>query len=143
MQGALGFPDALRSADAGGGWDQAAAAYTEVSALPCSWVFGNGDLSVGTLRWLPGGGWAARQAAATPSVPQAAQPVALAGLVDQDAAFVRCAENDDGCWLDLVVGGNWVQLSVAPEKAGIPPLGVDRRTAILAMGAQVVANLRA
>ncbi|MCU1407524.1 MAG: hypothetical protein JWQ43_3827 [Glaciihabitans sp.] len=142
VQTALGVPEPVFTTTGGGGWSQSSAAFHTAGILPCTWVLGNADIGVGSLSWLSGGSWAALDATATPSVPQGAQPVTVPGLDASDTAYIRCATNDDGCWVDLLVGGNWIQATVFPAEPGSPTLSVDRRTAAIQLAAQIVATVR-
>jgi hypothetical protein len=96
-----------------GGWSVWAGAADETGGLGCGWQ----ELSErstpidGWLSWLPAGEWAADRLLPITSYPTAVSPVVVANLAPDDDAFIRC---DDGtepyCVVDLIIGGNWVQL---------------------------------
>jgi len=142
VQAVLGTDEPLRTGTGGGGWSQYAAAFTDTGSLPCSWLVGNGDLDVGTLRWLPGGKWAALDAVSLATVPSTAEVITVAGLEEGDQAFVRCIPGDEECWIDLIVGGNWIQVSVSREYSGSPAITVDRRSAAVGIAETIVATIR-
>lgn len=142
VQAALGTDAELRTGKGGGGWSQYAAAFTDTGSLPCTWLVGNGDLDVGTLRWLPGGEWAALDAVTLALMPSTAEQVTVAGLEDGDQAYVRCIPGDEECWIDLIVGGNWIQVSVSREYPGSPVITVDRRSAAVNIAETIITTIR-
>lgn len=70
---------------------------------------------LGTVSVLPGGAWA-WESVQDQLIEEA---VTIAGA---DAATIRCSPADDGCVVDLVLGGDWIRVGVLPE-AGDPRAG--------------------
>ncbi len=124
-----------------GPWTIGAQAERDVNSHGgCFLAAGNTGGGYGFMDWLPGGQWAEQQAqAATPSE----VPVTVPGLPAGDtAAEFHDFEND--LTLDLVIGGNWVELSIPPAETDglIPKATVNRKVAILTLAADVETTVR-
>jgi hypothetical protein len=104
----------------------------------CFFTAGNTGGGYGFMYWLPGGQWAEQQAqAATPSETAVTVPGLPAG---DSAAEFKDFEND--LTLDLVIGGNWVELQVDPKDPSIPQSSIKRTAAILTLAADVEKTVR-
>lgn len=124
-----------------GGWSLEASAGKNAHERSCLWTYPDGDTAVMALDAMPGGAWALSAATPFMTAPSAPTEVDVTGLADSDAAFMRCAAHQDGCVLDLAVGGNWVEVQVASSSdtglAKIPAM----KAKLLKVGAAIVANL--
>jgi len=89
-----------------GGWSIWAGARVESGADSCSWVTAD-EYSVGSIDWLPAGAWAAEHTLPVTTAPEGPVAVTVDGLAVSDSAYLRCGSY---CTVDLVVGGNWVQI---------------------------------
>ena len=124
-----------------GPWSIANEAQQEVDAsLGCFFTAGSSGGGYGFLYWLPGGEWAEKQAVAATS---SERPLAIAGLHDSDSAagFVN---DEKGHVADILVGGNWVQISLSTgtDLEGLPPESVKTDTALATLVQDVENNLR-
>lgn len=94
-------------------------------------VLGGG---IGTLSVLREGEWAWAEAQSLVD----STPITIAGLAEGDEAWLRCSTSDAGCVLDLVLGGNWIEVYLWDNV-----FGFDRRVAVQEIAATVVANVGA
>jgi hypothetical protein len=101
--------------------------------VPCTW----GPVE---LFRLSGGSWAWKETQKLTRVPTAieAEPVTLEGLGEGEGAWMSCTEADAECLLDVVIGGDWLELHAVPGSGAADPRG-----ALMDLGALVVASLRA
>ena len=110
--------------DVGFRWDGPRAgqylyALEQTGALRCSLAFAGSDSALGTVSMLPSGRWAF-EASLPEWMAAGAQPVELAGL-PPGSAVRRCEDPADWCRIDVIVGGDWMQVSVIPS----PPYTLD------------------
>jgi len=101
-----------------GGVSLDSTARTELEALWCLYPITDTDDAVGTLTWLPGGEWAWNEASQFDLPGGEPTPLDVAGLIadDGDGAWTRCS--GDTCEVDLVVGHNWINFSLASSNSG-------------------------
>lgn len=129
----LAGPFEVRGRD-GGGWSLRGAAITTDDSPKCMIAFEFADAGIGAISTLVGGEWAAAEAQAIVG----STPLTVAGLSADDEAWLRCGPSDAWCVVDLVIGGNWIEVHLWEDEAGAP---LDRRTAIQSIAATVVANV--
>jgi hypothetical protein len=149
VAGDLGITDAgIRFTTDDGGWSIREATRAEADAVGCQFEYG--DNVVGNVLWLRGGAWA-HDAALAASDPGWGAPTStsIAGLASGDHAQIRCNAPDPAaeefapvCTVDLLLGGNWLQVVIAPYP-GVLPETTDPRTAALAVTAQLVGGYNA
>ena len=135
---ALGTSASLFADSASGGWSLMAGATENAGVGGCLWGFPDWE-GLGGIRSLAGGAWAwneARPALTTPGPPEA---LTIAGLEAGDQAWIRCAPANTTCVADLVIGGNWIEFHLWPDRRLVT---VDLRTAATAIAEGVVATLR-
>lgn len=143
VQSILGISDPLEnSSGGGGGWSQGGGAVEDSSAGGCGWFFVGEDRLAGGIASLPGGAWAAAEARAAGVAPYAPEDLVLTGLVEGETAYIRCTPGDQECYVDITIGGNWVQLVVYAEESGGALASVNRRTGVTAIAESVLARLR-
>ena len=118
----------------GGGWSLFAGASAIDRSPSCFWAFEFADAGIGSLKVLRGGEWAWAEAREIVG----SAPIAVAGLGADDEAWLRCGAGDSWCVVDLMLGGNWLELYLTDEDPGEP---FDRRTVIQSIAATVVANV--
>ncbi len=122
-----------------GGWSIWAAATDESGGGSggCSWSNPDSEYSDGALKWLPAGAWAAEKMLPKTTYPTAVSSVSVANLAEDDEAFVRCADDESYCVVDLIIGGNWIQATgfASPDSA----LSAQERA--IALAAAVAANV--
>ena len=107
----------------------------EINGSPaCFFRFALDDGGLGSLYVLRGGEWAWAEAQTIVG----ATPITVAGLGADDEAWLRCGPADAWCVVDLMLGGNWIELYLTPIQTEDP---FDRRTAVQAIAATVVANV--
>lgn len=129
-----------------GGWSIEAAARENADAVGCLFQYAGEDSVAGQVNWLRGGGWAydAGVAASGWGTPAAAP---IAGLASGDRAMIRCTDpstSEEGgtvCTVDLELGGNWIQVVVAPYPG--EHATADVRTASLAIATHLVSGYNA
>lgn len=110
VQSALALTNEPSVHKPGGGWSMWAGATVESGGGRCSWSANDEETYYGGLSWLPGGAWAAEKLLPSTTNPSGVTPVAIPDLATSDKAFLRCADDDSHCVVDLVIGGNWVQV---------------------------------
>jgi hypothetical protein len=110
VQSALALTNEPSVYKPGGGWSMWAGATVESGGGRCSWSANDEETYDGGLSWLPGGAWAAEKLLPGTTNPSGVTPVAIPDLATSDKAFLRCADDDSHCVVDLVIGGNWVQV---------------------------------
>lgn len=138
------------SVDPIGGVSFDSAARTNADAVGCVFQYTGEDESVGQVHWLRGGSWAYdRSLAAVPAGWGVLGPATIAGLAAGDRAQIRCIDPTAGdeesvmsCAVDLVLGGNWIQVLVEPSQYD-PYLTANPRTAALAIATQLVSAFNA
>lgn len=118
----------------GGGWSLRAGAQTIDGSPSCFWAFQFADAGIGTLKVLRGGEWAAGEAQDIIG----AASITVAGLPDGDEARLRCGPADEWCVVDLVLGGNWLEISLWEDDPSAP---IDQRAVIQSIAATIVANV--
>ena len=133
-----------------GGWSIQEAARANADAVGCLFQYADSDNTVGQVTWLRGGAWA-HDAAIAASNPGWGAPTAapLAGLASGDSATIRCNAPDPAaeeftpvCTVDLLLGGNWLQVVVSPDP-GDDHITADPRAAALAVAAHLVSGFNA
>jgi hypothetical protein len=133
-----------------GGWSIQAAAKQTANAVGCLFQYTDEDNLVGEVTWLRGGSWAhdAFIAASDPGWGTPA-PASIAGLAAGDSATVRCNAPDPAaeefapvCAVDLLLGGNWLQVVISPDP-GDDRISATPRAAALAVAAHLVAGFNA
>lgn len=135
LQSATGLSVPLTTSGfGGGGWSLRGGAAAIDGSPSCFWSFAGADAGIGTLEVLRGGAWAWAEAREIVG----STAITVAGLGDADEAWLRCGTGDVWCVVDLILGGNWVQLHLWEDDPGEP---LDRRTAIQHIAAIVVANV--
>lgn len=143
VQAAIATATPLVSGRPFGGWSLGAGARENAGDGNCHWGPADADVAIGTLDWIPGGGWAVDEiAAADAGSPWALATARIPGLTPQEHAITRCITGDEECFVDFDLGGNLVEVSVLREDLGSPSVGLDRRLAAVAIATAVVANLR-
>jgi hypothetical protein len=127
-----------------GGWSLGAGARENASAAGCIYTFEGSMAGVGSIDTLPAGAWAWREVRPLISTPAAPERVEIALLGDGDEAWVRCTADGHSCFLDLVVGGNWVQLQAwdTEGESDAARVTVEPRAGILRLGEAVLGELR-
>ena len=118
----------------GGGWSLVAGAFEIDGSPQCFWAFEFADAGIGTLDVIRGGEWAWSEAREIVG----SAPITVAGLAEGDEAWLRCGPADAWCVVDLVLGGNWLELHLNDDEFGEP---FDRRAAIQSIAATIVANV--
>lgn len=135
LQASTGLTTPLATYRAGGGgWSLRGGAEVIDGSPSCFWAFEFADAGIGTLDVLRGGAWAWAEAQEIVG----SAPITVAGLDAGDGAWLRCGPSDAWCVVDLVLGGNWIELHLWEDDPGEP---LDRRTAIQSIAATVVANV--
>jgi hypothetical protein len=89
-------------------WD---AAQDGLHDHPCTWK--SGGIKFGALNWIPAGAWAWKEAQTHSLIYGPAKPLVVTGLHSGDGAWVRCNTAQNACITDLVIGGNWIEASLA------------------------------
>ena len=121
-------------ASVGGGWSLWAGAEVIDDSPSCSLAFEGYEYGIGTLNVLRGGEWAWDEARTLVT----STPVTVAGLGADDEAWLRCGPADAWCIVDLLLGGNWLELYLYEDDFGG---AFDQRAAAEAITAEVVANV--
>jgi len=133
-----------------GGWSIQAAARENANAVGCLFQYADADNTVGQVTWLRGGAWA-HDAAIAASAPGWGTPAAapIAGLAAGDSAKIRCTAADPtaeeyapNCTVDLLLGGNWLQVVIGPDPGDVH-ITADVRAAALAVAAHLVSGYNA
>ncbi|MEO6115775.1 MAG: hypothetical protein ABIP33_05270, partial [Pseudolysinimonas sp.] len=133
-----------------GGWSLREGAQANANAVGCLFQYADSDNTVGQVTWLRGGAWAhdAAIAASNPGWGSPA-PAAIAGLAADDSATIRCNAPDPAaeeytpvCTVDLLLGGNWLQVVISPDP-GDDHLTATPRAAALAVAAHLVSGFNA
>lgn len=141
VQSALGVADSLVATTAAGGWSLRAGADVNAAIVDCHWSYSDADAGVGGIRVLPAGLWAWNEALPALTIPAAPAPLALTGLDSGDEAWIRCAPANAECTVDLIIGGNWIELDVGLDE-GFGRVTVDRQLGATAIAQAVVTSLR-
>jgi len=146
VKGALGLPYDLMTSH-GDGYATAATVSQQQSGDSCAWTSATDDHDgyVGGLAFLRGGAWAWSKAKQLTSALGTRQVLDLPGLTSKDQAWVRCDAAHTSCVADLVVGGNWLELTLALSKQSVAGYGiptVDRLAAITTLATDAVAVIR-
>ena len=100
---------------------------------PCTWK--SGGIKFGSLNWIPAGAWAWKEAQTHSLIYGPAKPLVVTGLHAGDGAWVRCNTSQTACISDLVIGGNWIEASLA--KTG----SASKLPAITSIANAIVAKL--
>ncbi len=129
----LSTPFEVRARD-GGGWSLLASAEVINDSAFCFMAFAGADAGVGSIKVMRGGEWAFTEAQSLVST----TPFTVAGLGADDAASLRCGPADSWCIVDLLLGGNWIEVYVWEDDPGAP---LDRRAAAQSIAAEIVANV--
>ena len=133
-----------------GGWSIQAAARDEANAVGCLFQYADEDNTAGQVTWLRGGAWA-HDAAIAASAPGWGTPASapIAGLAAGDHAQIRCNAADPAaeeftpvCTVDLLLGGNWLQVVTEPNPGDLH-FTADPRAAALAVAAHLVSGYNA
>jgi len=112
------------------------------SSAFCPWAAGSGNPSAASSlfhTWLPAGEWAWEEERGRAS--DEYSPIEVPGLVDDDAAFLRCPDPVGACSVDVIVGGNWLRFGAAQDEYVEVPIA-DKPVALTALGELAVATLR-
>lgn len=139
VQASLGIGVPLVATTAAGGWSIEAGAEDNWQGPACHWSFLDADAGVGGLTTLVAGKWAWDEAREFLTVPSTPVAVLIAGLDAGDEAWLRCDAADSTCLVDLVIGGNWIQVYVWPDD--VMGLAYDKRDGALAIAERIVANI--
>ncbi len=137
VQSALGISEPVVASVGGGGWSLQAGARENWGGPHCYWSFVGADAGVGSLSTIRGGAWAWNEVSSTLTFPSTPASAAIAGLAPGDEAWLRCAAADEYCVIDLIIGGNWVEVHIWRDAGP----SVDKRAGALAVGAAIVATL--
>ena len=133
-----------------GGWSLQAAARENANAVGCLFQYAGDDSIAGQVTWLRGGAWA-HDAAIAASNPGwgTPTPASIAGLAAGDRATVRCNAPDPSaeeytpvCTVDLLLGGNWLQVVIEPNPGDLH-FTAEPRAAALGVAAQLVSGFNA
>lgn len=138
------------SVDPIGGVGFDSTARTNADAVGCEFQYTGQDESVGQVHWLRGGSWAYdRSLAAVPAGWGVLGPATIAGLAAGDRAKIRCNAPDPAaeefapvCAVDLLLGGNWIQVLIEPSPYD-PYFTANPRSAALAIAAHLVSGFNA
>jgi hypothetical protein len=146
VKAALGLPYDLMSSH-GDGYVFATTAAVMSLGDSCSWTSATDDHDgvVGSIEMQRAGAWALAKSQALPLALGTPQELQLAGLHGGDEAWVRCDDQHRSCLADVMVGGNWIELSLFDGGATDQGYGsptVDRLTAITTLAGQVVTAVR-
>ena len=101
---------------------------------PC--VFTSGTTTQAAISWIPGGAWAWNEDKSQTLANAPLQPLHVAGEQSGDTAAIRCAASDASCTVDLVLGGNWIELTVPSTSTA-----ANKRTAATKIAAAIVGTL--
>ena len=138
MSTALGM-DLVSGTPHAGGWSIQAAAQANFGTLQCLWYPHASDRPVSFLTALPGGVWAWEAAAPVLTIPSVPAALDVPGLAEDDEAWIRCAEADTSCVVDLILGNDWIEFRVFNEDpANVTVL--DPRGSAAAIAAAIVAG---
>jgi len=138
------------NAEPAGGWSIEAAARAQVDAIGCLFQYPDNDSVVGEVNWLRGGAWAYDRGIAAVGVGWGTPaPTSIASLASGDRAEIGCTDPSLGdeesaniCTVDLLLGGNWIQVIIEPSNLD-DYVTVDVRTAALAVASQLVSAFNA
>ena len=101
---------------------------------PC--IFTAGGATVAQLAWLPGGAWAWAEDKTQTLADAPLQSLQLTGLGVHGGAWIRCAAAGASCVVDLVIGGDWIEVEVPSTS-----VAANKRTAATALAQAVVTKL--
>lgn len=118
----------------------ATGAYQRLGSAKCAWLARGTFYSAGSMTALPGGAWAWAEARSRFTAPSALAPVTIPRLRPGDEAFVRCDVPHRQCYLDLIIGGNWISLYANPEE-GSGLVRADRRAALIFIANEIAWRL--
>lgn len=126
----------------GGGWSNWAGARVESGGIACGWQTID-DATAGRVETLPAGEWAARATLPGYTVPSVPAPFAVEGLGPDDEAFLRCGaiESYSVCVVDVIIGGNWVQIDAFGADQGVHT-DLDARGMAEVLATAVAAGIR-
>jgi hypothetical protein len=110
------------------------AAQDSLKDHPC--IFTSGSATVAQVAWLPGGAWAWAEDKTQTLADAPLQTLHLTGLGVHGGAWIRCAANDASCIVDLVLGGDWIEVAVPATSTA-----ADKRSAVTALAQAVVTEL--
>jgi hypothetical protein len=116
------------------------ASWWSASAANCPWITADMVGAGGGHRWLPGGAWA-WEATLEQAQPGRYEPLAVPGLMPDDAAFIDCPVPDGDCTVDLTIGHNWIQIGLSRDKWTMNPVA-DKRGVLEQLAALAVVTLR-
>jgi hypothetical protein len=77
---------------------------------PCSFM--TGVKTQARISWIPGGAWAWNENKTQTLAEAPLQNLQLTGEGPNDSASLRCAAANASCTVDLVLGGNWIEVTV-------------------------------
>jgi hypothetical protein len=105
-------------------WDgprvgQTTYAADEVGSVRCWIAFAGSDAAVGSVHVLPSGAWAFDELR-DDWIAAGAVPVEFAGFPG-GSALRQCDDPADRCRVDVVVDGDWMQVSILPPPPGTGP----------------------
>ncbi|MCU1416752.1 MAG: hypothetical protein JWP32_926 [Schumannella sp.] len=110
-------------------------ARSRVGAVVCAWLVDGADIA--SMITLPGGAWAWPEARPLLTRPGALRPLSIPSLRPGDEAYLRCDASRQDCFVDLIVGGNWISLHAGPDFVG-RMYRADRGDALTAIARQIV-----
>lgn len=137
ISAALGIEKAYSGEPHAGGWSIEAAAKANFGTVQCVWHAEDPEDAVGFLTALPGGVWAWKQVASALTKPATPVTMDLAGLAVGDEAWVRCADADTRCVVDLILGSDWIEFSVWVGDSESTS-ALDVRTGVTAIATEIV-----
>jgi hypothetical protein len=77
---------------------------------PC--IFSSGTKTQAKISWIPGGAWAWNENKTQTLAEAPLQNLPLTGEGPNDSASLRCSASGTSCSVDLVLGGNWIEVTV-------------------------------
>ena len=110
------------------------AAQDSLKDHPCT--FTSGSTTVAQVAWLPGGAWAWAEDKTQTLADAPLQSLQLAGLGVHGGAWIRCAASDASCVVDLVLGGDWIEVAIPATS-----VATNKRSAATALAQAVVTKL--
>jgi hypothetical protein len=139
----VGVPLVAQGPD-GGGWSLGAGARENLGSLGCHYTYEMSMAGVASIEAVPAGAWAWREVRPLITAPETPARAEIGFLGTGDEAWVRCTSDGHECILDLIVGGNWLQLEVwdTDVESESARVTADPRAGILRLGEAVLGELR-
>jgi hypothetical protein len=101
---------------------------------PC--VFVAAGKTQAEVTWIPGGAWAWSENATQTLTEAPLQNLQLTGEGPHDTASLRCAASGTSCTVDLVLGGNWIEVTVPPTSSA-----ANRQDAVTKIAQNIVTTV--